>query len=196
MQAYDVTELLTPGEHELVATVTDGWWRGATGAVHMDRCYGTSLALLAQIEYAGQAGGRIVIPSDDSWQVSADGPVLAADLMEGQRVDQRIPLSGWANATIVAEAGPELTASPAPPVRRVQEYRPESVTRLDSGVQVVDLGANINGWVRLSGAALGPAGNRVRLRHGERLGDDGDVDAGHLGADIPGLGPGAGRDGR
>ena len=96
VQAYDITELLTPGEHELVATVTDGWWRGATGAFHMDRCYGTSLALLAQIEFAGQAGGRIVIPSDDSWQASADGPIRAADLMEGERVDQTIPLGGWA----------------------------------------------------------------------------------------------------
>jgi len=188
VQAYDISELLTPGEHELVATVTDGWWRGATGTVHMDCCYGTSLALLAQIEFAGQPGGRIVIPSDGSWQASADGPIRAADLMEGERVDQTASIDGWTPATIVTAPRPELTASPAPPVRRVQEYRPVSVTRLDSGAQVVDLGANINGWVRLSGAALGQVGNRVKLRHGERLGDDGDVDAGHLGADVPGLG--------
>jgi alpha-L-rhamnosidase len=188
VQAYDITALLAPGEHELVATVTDGWWRGATGAVHLDRCYGTSLALLAQIEFPGQAGERIVIPSDDSWQVSTDGPVRAADLMEGQRVDQRVPLRGWASAEIVGAPGPELTVSPAPPVRRVQEYSPVSVARVDFGRQVVDLGANINGWARLSGAALGPAGNRVRLRHGERLGDNGDVDTGHLGLDLPGLG--------
>jgi len=187
-QTYDVTALLTPGEHELVATVSDGWWRGATGAAHADRCYGTALALLAQLEFADQDGRRIVIPSDESWQVSAGGPIRAADLMEGQRVDQTIPLGGWAKATIVAAPGPELTASPAPPTRRVQQYRPLSVTTVDSGAQVIDLGANINGWVRLSGAALGPAGNRVTLRHGERLGADGDVDAAHLGADIPGLG--------
>jgi alpha-L-rhamnosidase len=188
VQAYDITELLTPGEHELVATVTDGWWRGGTGAVHMDRCYGTSLAFLAQIEFTGQAGGRIVIPSDDSWQASTDGPVRAADLMDGQRVDQRLPVRGWVNAEIVREPGPELTVSPAPPVRRVQEYRPVSVARVGFGSQVVDLGANINGWVRLSGAALGRAGNQVRLRHGERLGDNGDVDTEHLATDIQGLG--------
>jgi alpha-L-rhamnosidase len=189
VQAYDITELLTTGEHELIATVTDGWWRGATGSVHVDCCYGTSLALLAQIEFAGRAGGRIVIPSDGSWQVSAEGPIRAADLMEGERVDQTASLGSWGPATIVTRPGPVLTVSPAPPVRRVQEYRPVSVNRLDSGAQVVDLGANINGWVRLSGAALGRAGNRVLLRHGELLGDDGDVDAGHLGADVPGLGP-------
>jgi len=188
VQTYDITELLTPGHHELVATVSDGWWRGATGAVHMDRCYGASLALLAQIELTAQAGGRIVIPSDGSWHVSAEGPVRAADLMAGQRVDQRLPILSWENAATVGEPGPELTVSPAPPVRRIQEYRPLSVTRVGTGSQVVDLGSNINGWVRLSSAALGPAGNEVRLRHGERLGENGDVDTAHLGTDIPGLG--------
>ena len=188
VQAYDITELLAPGEHELLATVTDGWWRGATGAVHMDCCYGTSLAFLAQVEFTGQAGGRIVIPSDGSWQVSTDGPVRAADLMDGQRVDQRLSIRGWADASIVGEPGPDLTVSPAPPTRRVQEYRPQSITRVGSGSQVVDLGANINGWVRLSGAALGRAGSQVRLRHGERLGGNGDVDTAHLDTDIPGRG--------
>ncbi len=188
VQAYDITGLLTPGEHELVATVTDGWWRGATGTPHLDCCYGTALALLAQVEFTGPAGGRIVIPSDESWQVSADGPVRAADLMEGQRVDQRIQVRGWTGAAVVGEPGPELTASPAPPARRVQEYRPRSITRVGFGAQVVDLGANINGWVRLSGAVLGPAGHQVRLRHGERLGEDGDVDTTHLDTDLPGAG--------
>src|SRR5206468_2602639 len=111
VQAYDITGLLGPGDHELVATVTDGWWRGATGAVHLDRCYGTSLAFLAQLEFTGQAGRRIVVPSDDSWQVSTDGPVRAADLMEGQRTDQRFPVRGWTGASIVGEPGPQLTAS-------------------------------------------------------------------------------------
>jgi alpha-L-rhamnosidase len=108
---------------------------------------------------------------------------VAADLIEGQRVDQQLPFppaGGWQPATVLAGVDDRLTVSPAPPTRRVREYQPTSVARLDAGRQVVDLGANINGWVRLAGSALGPAGNRVRLHHGERLGDDGDVDQHHL----------------
>lgn len=183
VQTYDVTPLLTPGEHTLVATVTDGWWRGSVGFTREDCCYGKALALLAQVELTDVRGNRHVVATDESWDVSGDGPIVAADLMEGERVDQRVPfppVTGWTGVDVVAPPDARLTVSPAPPTRRVQEYRPASVTRLDPGRQVVDLGANINGWVRVAGAALGDAGNVVRLRHGERLGEDGDVDVRHL----------------
>ena len=192
VQAYDITALCTPGDHELVATVTDGWWRGATGAFHLDQVYGTSLALLAQVEITGQSGDLRIIATGDGWQVTTDGPVTAADLMEGQRTDQAVPFppaSGWRDPVILDAANGRLTVSPAPPTRQVGQYQAVSVTRLDARRQVADIGANISGWTRLDGSVLGPAGNTVRLRHGERLGDDGDVDTTHLDIDLPGLPP-------
>jgi alpha-L-rhamnosidase len=43
-----------------------------------------------------------------------------------------------------------------------------SVTKVGAERQVVDLGQNINGWVRLSGlgVGLGPAGTQVTLTQG------------------------------
>lgn len=95
-QTYDIT--LTPGEHELVATVTDGWWRGATGSQQRDRCYGDSLELLAQVEI----DGRIVIATDDSWEMSQHGPIVAADLMRGQQTDQTVDFQ-WAKAQVLGD---------------------------------------------------------------------------------------------
>ena len=43
---------------------------------------------------------------------------------------------------------------------------------------MVDLGQNINGWVRL--ATLGPAGATLTLTHGEALDGEGDVTTDHL----------------
>ena len=63
-------------------------------------------------------------------------------------------------------------------MRRIEELRPVAVTEPVAGHQVVDLGQNINGWVRLSG--LGPAGTEVTLTHGEALDDRGDVTIEHL----------------
>jgi alpha-L-rhamnosidase len=57
------------------------------------------------------------------------------------------------------------------------------VTRLDGRRQIVDLGQNINGWVRLTD--LGPAGTTVTLTHGEWLGSDGDVTTDHLRPAVP-----------
>lgn len=181
-QTYDVTDL-SPGPHTLIATVSDGWWRGAVGFTHQDRSYGEQLALLAQIELTRPDGALTIIGSGSEWEGSLSGPILAADLMEGQQVDLRIPFppeEGWHPVQHLGAADRRLTVSPAPPTRRVQDYSPVSVTRLDENRQVVDFGANINGWVRLAGRSLGPAGTRVTLRHGERLGPDGDVDTTHL----------------
>ena len=79
-------------------------------------------------------------------------------------------------AVVVEHGYAGLVDSPAPPVRRVEELRPRSVTRLASGAHLVDLGQNVNGWVRLSN--LGPAGTELTLTHGEWLGPDGDLTRG------------------
>ena len=182
-QTYDITEYLEPGDHTLVAVVSDGWWRGAVGFTHQDFCFGKSLALLVQLEI-DLGGGEIAhIGTDRSWELSTEGPIVAADLMEGERVDLRVPFppaSGWVTADVVAEPDARLTASPSPPTRRIARFRPASIARLDSERQVVDFGSNLNGWISVAGSRLGPTGNRVRLRHGEMLGTDGDVDTDHL----------------
>ena len=68
-------------------------------------------------------------------------------------------------------------------MRPVEELRPVAVTELRPGVHVVDLGQNINGWVRLTN--LGPAGTELTLTHGEALGPDGDVTTEHLRPAMP-----------
>ena len=78
-----------------------------------------------------------------------------------------------------------LVWSPAPPVRRVEEIRPVSVTRVSAHRQVVDLGQNINGWVRLSRPRPRPAGSEVTLTHGEWLDANGDVTVEHLRPAMP-----------
>ncbi len=182
-QTYDVTRHLGPGDHTLLAVVSDGWWRGAVGFTHQDFCFGKSLALLAQLEVLAIGGETVRIGTDRSWELSTEGPITAADLMEGEKVDMRLPfppVSGWVAADIVAEPDSRLAVSPSPPTKRIANYRPASIRRLDSERQVIDFGSNINGWVSIAGSKLGGAGNRVRVRHGELLGRDGDVDTDHL----------------
>ena len=55
----------------------------------------------------------------------------------------------WRAAAVADNGFEQLVDSPAPPVRRVQQVAPVSVTRLGDGGQIVDLGQNINGWTRL-----------------------------------------------
>ena len=75
--------------------------------------------------------------------------------MAGQTVDLRIPVEGWAPVTVVDHGLANLCASPAPPMRRIEELRPVAVTEPVPGHQVVDFGQNINGWVRLRASDRG-----------------------------------------
>ena len=172
VQAYDVADLVAPGENTWEVVLSDGWWRGRTGFFQATDGYGSTLGFLGQLH----ADDTVVVTGAD-WE-SATGPLLSADLMAGQREDHRAEARNW-KAVTVADYGLEnLAWSPAPPTRRVQELRPVSVTRPVPDRQVVDLGQNINGWLRLTD--LGPEGTELTLVHGEILDAAGDVTQDHL----------------
>jgi alpha-L-rhamnosidase len=104
VQAYDITALCGPGEHELVAAVTDGWRSGTADGFQLDQGNGTTLALLAQVELFDQAGGRWSIATGGGWQAAASGLASAADPVEGPRAGPAIPFlpqSGWHKAVVL-----------------------------------------------------------------------------------------------
>ena len=167
VQAYDVTDLLRVGDNRWEVVVSDGWYRGRTGGRQGIDGFGTTLGFLGQLEADG-----VTVPTGAAW-MSATGPLVSADLMAGQVEDHRRRPANWQPVEVSgAPLGP-LTWSPAPPVRRTQELRPASVTRLAPDRHLVDLGQNINGWLRLAG--LGPEGSELTLVHGEALDQSGDV---------------------
>ena len=92
--------------------------------------------------------------------------------------------SGWDGAALADHGYANLVASPAPPVRAVQDLRPAAVRSVARG-QVFDLGQNINGWVRVRNLGLG-AGTEITLTHGEAI--DGTTATSrpkHLEVDLP-----------
>jgi alpha-L-rhamnosidase len=177
VQTYDIAPLVLHGENVLAVILSDGWFKGQTGALRATDQWGTTVALLAQLD-DGVLG---------PWKC-ARGHLRSADLIAGQSVDLRaLPVgwtepafddSGWADAVSADRGYATLVGSPAPPVRRVEEIVPVAVTRPSPGRQVVDLGQNINGWLRLG--RLGPAGTRIVLTHGEHLDAAGELTSDHL----------------
>ncbi|RSM43174.1 alpha-L-rhamnosidase [Amycolatopsis balhimycina DSM 5908] len=192
VQTYDVTAGVTPGRNALGAILADGWYRGLIGYFRFADQWGDRPALLMQLRLTHDDGTVTVLGTGRAWR-GTQGHVVAADLIAGERWDLRcLPRgwsrpgfddAGWLPVSTDSRGFDTLVGSPAPPVRRVQELTPVSVRRLDERRQIVDLGQNINGWVRLS--KLGPAGTRVRLVHGEWLDASGDVMTGNLAPEVP-----------
>jgi len=193
-QSYDVTPLLRPGPNVVAVLLADGWYRGQVGIPRAADQFGTDTALRLQLESPhspDRADWTVVAGTDTSWR-SAPSHVLVADLIGGQQEDRRLVEpdlhdpdhddSTW-HPVVPRRVAVAIVSPVAPPPRRVEQLRPVSVTRGPNGAQIVDLGQNINGWVRLDD--LGPAGTTLTLRHGEHLDADGSLDTAHLDVDIP-----------
>lgn len=176
VQTFDVTEALGAGDHILEAVLSDGWWRGQVGFTREHDAYGNRTALLVQLEARHDDGTATTVVTDGSWEAAPT--ITSADLIEGQHEDHQEAAPTWQPVDVVHHDLGRLTASPAPPTRIVDALPPASITTIAESTHVVDLGQNINGWVRLHG--LGPAGTTVRLTHAERLRSDGSVDLEHL----------------
>ncbi len=176
VQTFDITDLLANGSNEVEANLSDGWYCGQHGFTRAHDGFGQRLALLVQFEFTDADGSIRVFGTDGSWEWGF-GSITKADLIEGQDVDQRRDVDKWTSVEVVAADRHRLTSSPAGPVRTIERIRPVSIRQVGAGHHVVDLGENINGWVRLE--KLGPAGTTITLTHGEQLDERGDVDLSH-----------------
>ena len=173
-QTYDVTTALAQGENAIGAMLGDGWYRGYLGFSGRRHAYGTTVALLAQLEIR-YADGRVQrVTTDSTWQTST-GAITFADIYRGENYDARLEQPGWDRAgftgtgwlqvAIAAPTNAVLVAPTTEPVRRTQEIKAVTILRSPSGKVIYDLGQNMTGWVRLR--VRGAAGTTVTLSHCE-----------------------------
>ena len=177
-QTFDVTSQLQDGNNQWTAFLGDGWAVGHVGWDARGR-YQDRPSLLAQLEIEYEDGERETIVTDENWSC-AFGPVLGADLLQGESFDARLKWKTVGNAEIAPwPEGTNLRASIAPPVRATEELTASTVHScgglhgLGQGF-VFDIGQNMVGRVRLNFAALGkqvPPGTTFRLRFAEVLKD-------------------------
>jgi alpha-L-rhamnosidase len=175
-QTYDVTDLLKRGPNAVGVMLGDGWYRGRLAWEKRRNTYGKGLALLAQIHVRYTDGREQVIATGEGWK-AATGPILMADIYNGETYDARLEKAGWAEVglddgqwkgvRIAAHPTEVIIAPVGPPIRRIEEIKPVKVLHTPAGETVFDMGQNMVGWVRLRVA--GPAGTTVRLQHAEVL---------------------------
>ncbi|MDQ3787753.1 MAG: family 78 glycoside hydrolase catalytic domain, partial [Actinomycetota bacterium] len=178
-QTHDVTDLITSGANTLDVTIADGWWSGYVGfdPRRSGAHYGTFPQLLAELHLDHADGTHEVIATDGTWQ-SRRGRIRYADLLMGECHDRsRVP-GDWSPATVVDTDHTRLTAQVAPPVRATEELPATRITR-QGDRHLVDFGQNIAGRVRLTARNLTP-GDRVVIRHGEALNEDGTLHTANL----------------
>ena len=179
-QAYDVTELLKPGENAVGVTLGNGWYRGYIGFDPKPNLYGKDIALLFQLEITYTDGSKATIISDGSWK-SSTGPVRFAEIYYGATIDNRMQQNNWSNAGFDDKAWsgvkpmdyPKniLVATVNEPVRKHETFKPVKIFTTPKGEKVIDFGQNLVGWVQMK--AMGNAGDIIKLSHAEVIDRDG-----------------------
>lgn len=161
-QTIDVTDLLHPGENDILVKLGDGWWRGGNGISGVRNLYGTKLALLCQLE----VDGKSVLISDETWQASQTGPIRTNDLQLGEVYDANATPEHWHSVKIQDYGYENLICSNSVPIRE-QEQLTAKLLVTPNGEKVLDFGQNMAGYVEFRISAK--QGQRIILTHGEML---------------------------
>lgn len=175
---HDVTRLMWKNDNLLAVKLGNGRYFGMRESD--TQVFGLP-KLLAQLEIEYTDGTREMVVSDESWEVTSKGPVVANNEFDGEEYDARkeLPLwnlirddTAWKQADIMAAPGGTLTAQPNPNIRIQEELTPVSITGLPGGKFILDMGQNMVGWIainRLKAKKEQP----ITLRFAETLNPDG-----------------------
>ena len=170
-QTFDVTEMLTAGEHALTVQLADGWYRGGCGAWGIRNQYGTETKLLAQLEITYADGKRETVVTDESWVWSNDGPIRFADNKDGEVVNANCQPSYGGKAKVTSHTVIP-TASNNVHVTEHEQFTP-TVSKAPNGKWLLDFGQNIAGYVSFRIQAK--ANQKLTFRFGELLDEEGNL---------------------
>ena len=172
-QTYDVTDLLT-GDDVLQVVVAGGWAVGSFVFTRTNRNAADRQALLLELRLTCEDGSVEIIGTDESWQVTEEGPYQMADFYDGETYDATVreeDIHWRLAARETLRVRPRIAADYGAPVKAHERFAPVSCNRYPSGVLIYDFGQNFAGVVELK--LKGRKGQVVTVRHAEILNPDG-----------------------
>jgi alpha-L-rhamnosidase len=181
---FDITEKLKPAANNAIAVILGNGRFFTTryeGGGKM-RHFGFP-KMIAQIEILYKDGTVQTVISDSTWKITADGPIRANNEFDGEEYDARKELTGW-KTPAYNDTNWLLAENVEPPTgklltqtnrnsRIMDIVQPKSITRLSTGVFVLDMGQNMVGWLQVN--VRGNRGDTITLRFAESLKKNGQI---------------------
>ncbi|KPK80687.1 MAG: alpha-rhamnosidase [Bacteroides sp. SM23_62_1] len=181
---FEVTEALTQGKNTIATVLGNGRYYTMRQAYkpYKIKTFGYPKMLL-QLEINYIDGTSKVIVTDDSWKVTADGPIRSNNEYDGEEYDATKEMPGWnntgfndgkwLNAEYVQEPGGTYEAQMNDNMKVMETIRPVAVTLLKPGTYILDMGQNMVGWLKIR--VQGNKGDQVTLRFAETLKKNGEL---------------------
>lgn len=190
--ALDVTDLLQTGDNAVGVVLGSGRYF----AMRQDykpykwRNFGFP-KLFFQLRIQYEDGSLQNVVSDDSWQLSAKGPIRNNNEYDGETYDARMELSGWdkpgydlsdalwQQPEVLPPPPGKWTAQLNPLMKVMQRVRPVRILPCSDGGFILDMGQNMAGWVRMQLNGKGHRGDSVELSFAESLVSEGNSQKGY-----------------
>ena len=138
--------------------------------------------MLLQLEIEYKDGTRQTLVSDDTWKVTADGPIRTNNEYDGEEYDANKEMEGWnrpafddakwLKAELVKDPGGRVEAQMNENMKVMETLQPVSIKPLN-GKFILDMGQNMAGWLKVK--VKGKQGDRVTLKFAESLQPNGEL---------------------
>src|SRR5699024_9482009 len=132
-------------------------------------------------------GSVETVPTDLSWR-KTDSPIIFNSIYTAEHYDARKEIKGWSEAgfddsqwqgiSLRSVPSSNVTAQQLRPIRNVLTLHAVSFKKIDETTYIYDFGQNMSGVTQIK--VSGDEGNELRIKHGERLDDNGRIDLSNI----------------
>lgn len=186
---YDVTDRLQEKDNAIGVLLGNGWYNHQSKAVwDFDRApWRNRPAFCLDLRITYTDGTAETIPTDLSWRKS-EGPLIFNSIYTGEHYDARLEQEGWDRPEfddskwhgVAYRAVPSgnVSAQQVRPIRDALAIPAISIRKFDEKTYLFDFGQNMSGVTKIK--VSGEEGTEVKIKHGERLYDNGHVDQSNI----------------
>lgn len=175
---FDITDLVAEGDNAIGVTLGNGRYyamRQNYKPYKINDFGYPKMRLNVIIEYADGSVQRV--NSDETWRLTADGPIRSNNEYDGEEYDARKDLGAWTSpcyndsswlpAQRVAVPTGALHGNTSPNMKVMRRVAPVAISRYGDRC-IIDFGQNMAGWVRMR-VRRQEEGDTITLRYAERL---------------------------
>ncbi|MHA1849610.1 MAG: family 78 glycoside hydrolase catalytic domain, partial [Promethearchaeota archaeon] len=185
---WDVTGLLHGGKNCIGVILGNGFYFvGTPDLFEFEKApWAAPPKLILELDIIFRDGSLFRVASDSKWQFTKDGPIRFNCVRSGEAHDARMDLGRWSepggirddderwhSVKIVPGPAGKLVARNFPVIKIHESLEPIHINTIKEDVTVYHFPENIAGWVKIT--VRGRPGQKILLKHNERLNPDGTV---------------------
>ncbi len=186
---HDVTHALQSGENAIGVILGNGWYNHQSMAVwDFDKApWRARPTFCLDLKITYDDGTEEIISTGKDWKTST-GPIIFNSIYTGEHYDARLEQIGWNEPEfndkewlyVVNRNRPsdQIVSQQMVPIRLVKAYTAEKVNKINDTTYVFDMGQNMAGLTKIK--LKGPEGTVVKIKHGERLSENGRIDMSNI----------------